>query len=70
MGECRYSSTILDSFMLRPLYLLGKSADAHWIGGWVDPKSNLDAVEYKTFFASASNRTPAVQPVAVPMELS
>jgi hypothetical protein len=49
MRKWRYNSTILDlgaewwlvvSFTLRPLY-----PGMHWIGGWVGPRVDLDAVE-------------------------
>jgi hypothetical protein len=36
MGEWKHS------FTLRPLYLRGKSAGIHWIGGWVGPRAGLD----------------------------
>jgi hypothetical protein len=31
------------SFALCPLYRLGKGSQYFWIGGWVGPKSDLDA---------------------------
>jgi hypothetical protein len=74
MRERRYSSTILDlgtrwrrmvSFMPQPLYPIGKSLGAHWVGGWVDLRTGLDAVEWvQKSLAPARNRNPAVQPVA------
>jgi hypothetical protein len=36
----------------------------------VDTRASLDAVEKKKSLASAGNRTMAVQPVAVPTELT
>jgi hypothetical protein len=36
----------------------------------VDPRADLDAVKKRKYLASAGNRTPAVQPVAIPTELS
>jgi hypothetical protein len=56
VGEWRYSSTILGlgtrwrcvaSFTLRPVYLRGKNSDTLWIGSWVDPKADLEAVEIR-----------------------
>jgi hypothetical protein len=35
-----------------------------WIGGWVCPLTDLDAVEHRKIPTSAENRTPAVKPVA------
>jgi hypothetical protein len=37
------------SFTLRLLYPRGKSPDTHWIGGWVDPRADLDDLEKKNF---------------------
>jgi hypothetical protein len=36
----------------------------------VDPRAGLDAVEKRKNLASAENRTLAVQPIAIPTELS
>jgi len=30
----------------------------HWVGGWVDPKTGLEAVTKKKISAPAGNRTP------------
>jgi hypothetical protein len=58
MGEWRYSFTILDigtrwgwvvNFTPRPLYLRGKTVGTHWIGGWVGPRADLEAVEKNLF---------------------
>jgi hypothetical protein len=35
-----------------------------WIGGWVDPRSCLDAGEKEKYLAPAENLTPAIQPIA------
>jgi hypothetical protein len=37
-----------------------------WIRGWVGPRAGLDAVERQKSLAPAGNRTPAVQPIAIP----
>jgi hypothetical protein len=37
------------SFTPLPLYLHGKKAVTHWIGGWVDPRAGLDDVEKRKF---------------------
>jgi hypothetical protein len=75
VGEWRYSSTILHldtrwrwmlSITLRPHYLRGKSPGTNFIGGWVDPRARLAAVEYRKICAPAGNQTPAIQPVAHP----
>jgi hypothetical protein len=51
--EWMYSSTILDlgtrwrcvvSFTPQPLYLIKIGLGAHWIGGWVGPRTGLDIV--------------------------
>jgi hypothetical protein len=52
-GEWRYSSTILDLGIRRrwsasrPIrFIPGERAPGtHWIGGWVDPKAGLNAVD-------------------------
>jgi hypothetical protein len=43
---------------------------AHWRGGWVGPGAGLDAVEHRKSLDFVGNRTPAVQPRAIPTELS
>jgi hypothetical protein len=54
IGECRYSSVILDLFTRwmwvvsctpRPLYTSENSPRYHWIAGCVGPRASLDAVE-------------------------
>jgi hypothetical protein len=48
--------------------LRGKRAPrTNWIG-WVGPRSGLDYMEYRKSLGPAGNRTPAVQPVAIPTE--
>jgi hypothetical protein len=44
--------------------------ETHWIGGWVGLRTALDVVDYGKSLASAGNRTLAVQPVAIPIDLS
>jgi hypothetical protein len=54
MGEGRHGSTIVDfgarwrwvvGFTPRPLYSSGeKASSTHWIGGWVGPRTGLDAM--------------------------
>jgi hypothetical protein len=46
-----------------------RAPGTHWIGGWVSPRARLDAVKRKSR-TPAGNRTSAVQPVAIPTELS
>jgi hypothetical protein len=41
----------------------------HWTGGWVGPRSGLDAEAERKLFPFAGNRTPVVQPVTIPTEL-
>jgi hypothetical protein len=43
-----------------------RTADIHWIGGWVGPRAGLESVAKKVncFSASARNWSPVVQPVA------
>jgi hypothetical protein len=54
MGGCRHKSTVLHldtrrrcaaSFKPRPLSPREKSSETHWMGGWVGPKSVVDAVK-------------------------
>jgi hypothetical protein len=42
----------------------------HWIGGWVGPRASLNSVSREKYPLLAGNRTPAVQPVTIPTELS
>jgi hypothetical protein len=65
--ERRLSSTILDlcsirrrvvSFRPRPLYHRGKSPRTHWVGGWVRPRVDLDAVEYRKIFSPCQESNP------------
>jgi len=44
------------SFTPRPLYPRERVPGTHWIGGWVDPRTVLDAV-VKKFPAPTGNRT-------------
>jgi hypothetical protein len=44
----------------------GESAPGtHWIGGWVGPRADVDAVEKRKIFPTGI-RSPASQPVASP----
>jgi hypothetical protein len=43
---------------------LGKDPGTHWIGGWVGTIAGPNAVSTEKSLASASNQTPAIQPVA------
>jgi hypothetical protein len=53
-------------------FTLGERApDTHFIGGWVSPRTCLDAVQKKKrSLIRAGNRTPAVEPVTAPTETS
>jgi len=33
------------SFMPQPLYYLGKTPSAHWVGGWVGPRASVGSFE-------------------------
>jgi hypothetical protein len=79
VGERRYSSTILTSVLdggewsaSHPSRFISseRAPGTHWIGGWVGPRDGLDVVEKRKTSSPAGNRTPAVQPVAIPTELS
>jgi len=51
----------------RPGYLNpAKNPGTHWIGGWVSPRADLDAVPMRKspFPTPAGNRNPVIQPVA------
>jgi hypothetical protein len=54
MGEWRYTSIVLDLgikwgyvviYMPRSLYRGETAPNIHWIGGWVGPRTGLDAVK-------------------------
>jgi hypothetical protein len=47
-----------------------KTPRTHWIGGRVGPQSRSGRYGVEINLAPAGNRTPAVQPVAIPIELS
>jgi hypothetical protein len=40
-----YERVEMGSSTPRPLYTRVKGSRYHWIGGWVDPRAGLDAVE-------------------------
>jgi hypothetical protein len=72
MGEWRYTSTILDlgtsggewsaSRLCR--FNPGERAlGTNWMGGWVDPRTGLDAVKRKILYCWESNQDRP-QPVA------
>jgi hypothetical protein len=44
------------------------ASGTNWIGGCVGPRVGLDSMKRKS--CTAGNRTPAVQPVAIPTEIS
>jgi hypothetical protein len=46
------------SFTPWSLYPRGRAPGTHWIGGWVDPRAELDDVEKKKFLT-----LPGLQPV-------
>jgi hypothetical protein len=55
------------SFTRRPLYLRERAPGTHWIGGWVGPRSVLDAVVKRKIpnpFRESNPRIPIVQPIA------
>jgi hypothetical protein len=59
------------SFKPLPLYPWIKSSGSHWIGGWVEHRVGIDAIIYREKnLASGGNRTPVVEPVTIPTELS
>jgi hypothetical protein len=74
LGEWRYRSTHSLTSALdggewstsRPGRFTPKerAPGTHWIGGWMGPRTVLDAVVKKKIPAPAGNRTPIVQPVA------
>jgi hypothetical protein len=79
MGEWRYNSTDLDLALdggewsaSRPCrFTPGEITPCnHCIGGWVGPKAGLDAVKKRKILPLLGIETLAVQPVAIPTELS
>jgi hypothetical protein len=67
MGQERYSSTILDlnirwvlSGQLHASAALprGRAPDTNEIGGWVDPRAGLDAVEWRNTSCSSRELNP------------
>jgi hypothetical protein len=46
-----------------------RTPGTHWVGGWVGPRAGLDTVSDTRTPIPARNRTPIVQPVAIPTEL-
>jgi hypothetical protein len=80
MGEWRYSSTILDlgirwmwvvSVTPRPLYSRGGVTGTRWIGGWVDPRVGLDAVDKRKILPLPGSKLWSSSPysVTIPTEL-
>jgi hypothetical protein len=80
MGEWRYSSTIIDLAALdggdfsashSGCFTSGeKEPGTHWIGGWMGPQRRSRHCGVERKLALAGNRTPAVQHVAIPTEVS
>jgi hypothetical protein len=70
MEESRHISAVLhgrEKISSRPgrFATWERTLSTHWIGGWVDPRAGLEAVDKrKNYLASAGNLIPAVQPVA------
>jgi hypothetical protein len=69
MGECSYSSTILDSARWkwaasRPgWFILRENVQGtHWTGGWVGPRADLDAVEKRKKFPLCRESNPRSHP--------
>jgi len=58
---------VVNGFTLRLLYHQGKSSRYsldRWMGCWVEPRADLDAVVNKRIPVLAWNLTPVVQPLA------
>jgi hypothetical protein len=63
--DTRWRSVV--SFTPRPLYPQGKATGTHWIGGWMGPRTGLDAVANRKIpspHRESNPRTQIVQPVA------
>jgi len=56
--EC--SASRLDRFTPRD-----KGPSTHWPGNWLGPRTDFDATAKRKIPATAGNRTPIVQPVAL-----
>jgi hypothetical protein len=68
MGECRYSSTILNLGRFTP----GEIARSiHWIGGWVGLRFGLAPLEKRVVLPllGTERRPSSPYPVAVPTEV-
>jgi hypothetical protein len=48
------------SIMPQELYLWGKSPDINWVGGWMVPRANLDAVEKRKISCPYQKLDPSV----------
>jgi hypothetical protein len=42
-----------------------RASGTHWIGGWVGPRTGRDAMEQRTIFAPAGNRTLVIKSIAL-----
>jgi hypothetical protein len=75
----RYSATNLTSALEKEVSgqlhaTVAFTPGTHWIGGWVDPRAGLDAVEKKKFPVPATSLTlkpqsSSLSPVTIPTEL-
>jgi hypothetical protein len=79
MEDWSHSSNILDlgtgwrcavRFMPQPLYLRAKIPRYHLDRKLGAPRASLEATEKRYYIAVVGNRIPAVQPVAIPTEIS
>jgi hypothetical protein len=41
-----------------------RALGTHWTGSCVEPRTSLDAVEYRKYFRFAGTRTPAIHHIA------
>jgi hypothetical protein len=77
-GKWRCSSIIIDLTLVRGewsasrlgcLTHVQRALGTHWVGGYVGSRVRLGSCEEKPL-VPVGNRTPAIQPVAIPTELS
>jgi hypothetical protein len=72
MGKWRIFTAALKAEWpaLWPFYIIPEegATGTHLIGGWMGPRASLDAMENSV--SPSGNRTPDVQSVAIPTQLS
>jgi hypothetical protein len=58
LDGCEWSVSRPGCFIPREI-----AAGTHWVGGWVGPRTGMNAVEKREYLDPTGNRTPAIKTV-------